>query len=104
MSESLEMIAMEMISYAGDAKADAFIALRAARKGDFEEAKTLIMQAEEKITESHKIHLKLLGIDNQFQSINEQLLITHAMDTLMTSNSEIDLIKELIEILKEKAR
>ncbi len=102
MSESFENIAMEMISYAGDAKADGFNALHAARKKNFDEADQLMEQADKKITTSHQIHLKLLGSDNQFKSINEQLLISHAMDTLMTTTSELDLIKELIGILKEK--
>lgn len=102
MSEALENIAMEMISYAGGAKADGYNALHAAKKKNFEEASKLMNQAEEKITISHQIHLKLLGIDNQFKSINEQLLITHAMDTMMTVTSELDLIKEIIDILKER--
>ncbi len=104
MHESLEIIAMEMISFAGDAKADAYHALHAAKRGDFEEAKRLLESAEEKLTLSHRTHLKLLGIENQFKSINEQLLVTHAMDTMMTSNSEINLINELVDILKEKVR
>ncbi|MGV8026474.1 MAG: PTS lactose/cellobiose transporter subunit IIA [Anaerolineaceae bacterium] len=104
MNESLEIIAMEMISYAGDAKADGYNALHAAKNGDFDEARKLLELAEEKITISHRIHLKLLGIDSQFKSMNEQLLITHAMDTMMTSTSEINLITELVDILKEKER
>ncbi len=105
MSEPLENIAMEMISYAGDAKADGYNALHAAKKGNFEEAGKLLKLAEEKITISHQIHLKLLGIDNQFKSINEQLLITHAMDTMMTATAELDLINEIVDILKrEKVR
>lgn len=104
MSEPLENIAMEMISYAGDAKADGYNALHAAKKGDFEEAGILLKVAEEKITASHRIHLKLLGINSQFKNINEQLLITHAMDTLMTSASELNLINELVDLLKRKER
>jgi PTS system cellobiose-specific IIA component len=104
MSEPLEIIAMEMISYAGDAKADGYNALHAAKKGDFDEARKLLELAEEKINTSHRIHLKLLGIDSQFKSINEQLLITHAMDTMMTSTSELNLINELVDILKGKER
>ena len=101
MGDSLETIAMEIISYAGDAKADIFAALHAARAGDYEAASDLLKTAEEKITVSHKIHLKLLGVECEFKSINEQLLIGHAMDTLMTVNSEFDLTKEIVGIIKE---
>ncbi|MEL7657370.1 MAG: PTS lactose/cellobiose transporter subunit IIA [Bacillota bacterium] len=104
MSDSLENIAMEIISFAGDAKADGYSALHTAKKGDFEEASKMLELAESKIVKSHQIHLKLLGIDSKFNSINEQLLVSHAMDTLMTTASELSLIKELVDILKEKAR
>ena len=102
MSDSFETVAMEIISYAGDAKADGYEALHVARKGNFEEADKLLKLADEKITASHQIHLKLLGIDGQFKNINEQLLIAHAMDTLMTVNSELDLIREIVGILRER--
>ncbi len=104
MSDSLETIAMEMISYAGDAKADGYNALHAAKKKNFADASKFMKMAEEKIATSHQIHLKLLGIDSQFKSINEQLLVSHAMDTMMTTTSELDLIRELIDLLKEKER
>ena len=104
MSDSLETIAMQMISYAGDAKADGYSALHAAKKKNFDEADRLMKTADEKITTSHQIHLKLLGIKDQFKNINEQLLITHAMDTMMTATAELDLINEIVDILKEKAR
>ena len=101
MGDSLETIAMQIISFAGDAKADIFAALHAARAGDYEKASDLLKTAEEKITVSHQIHLKLLGVDGAFKSINEQLLISHAMDTLMTVNSEFDLTREIVGIIRE---
>lgn len=101
MGDSLETIAMQIISFAGDAKADIFQALHTARAGDYETACELLKTAEEKITVSHQIHLKLLGVDCEFKSINEQLLISHAMDTLMTVNSEFDLTKEMVEIIRD---
>jgi PTS system cellobiose-specific IIA component len=104
MSESLAKFAMDMIIHGGDAKGDAFDALRMARKGDFTKAEDFMALADKKMAECQRVHLKLLGIDLQFQSINEQLLVMHAMDTMMSTISQMDLIREIIAILQENLK
>jgi len=104
MSENLEIIAMEIIVHAGNAKAEAYDALKYAKKNDFIKVEELLNNAEKENVEAHKIHLKLLGLQEGFKNINEQLLVIHAMDTMMTTMSEINLIGELIELYKEKVR
>lgn len=102
MNAELEQIALEIISNAGIAKNGAYEALRAARKKDFSGVKEKLAQADSALNTGHRVHLKLLSGQIKNSSFQAQLLITHAMDTLMTSMSEINLIKEIIEILEEK--
>jgi len=102
MSAELEQVALEIISNAGIAKSEAFDALHLARKNDFHSVKEKLLQADSAINESHRIHLKLLSGQITCNTFQAQLLITHAMDTLMTCMSEIDLIKEMIGILEDK--
>ena len=104
MSDNLEIIAMEIIVHAGNAKAEAYEALKYAKKKDYSKVDELLNKAEDENVAAHKIHLRLLGLTEEFKSINEQLLVTHAMDTMMTTMSEINLIRELIDLYKEKAR
>jgi len=104
MSDNLEVIAMEIIVHAGNAKAEAYEALKYAKKNDYSKVDELLSKAEDENVAAHKIHLQLLGLTEEFKSINEQLLVTHAMDTMMTTMSEINLIRELIDLYKEKAR
>lgn len=103
MEDNLEQIALQIITISGIAKSEAFEALKLARKSKYEESSKAIERADQKITESHIVHTKLITGDYECKSYREQLLINHAMDTLMTSMSEINLIKEIIEILKERA-
>ena len=104
MVENIEEIAMEIIIHAANAKAEAYDALGCAKKNDNNKVEGLLKSAEEELVESHKTHLKLLGLHNNFKCINEQLLVNHAMDTMMTTMSEINLIKELIELYQRKER
>ncbi len=102
MSINIEEVSCEIIVHAGNAKANAYDALRCVKKGDYDAANDLLVLADEDVVKSHKIHLRLLGLKEAFKSVNEQLLVTHAMDTLMTTMSEINLIKELIDLYQRK--
>lgn len=104
MPDDLEVISMQIIVHAGNAKAEAYDALQCAKKKDFTQVENLLKKAEDENIAAHKIHLQLLGLQGGFKNINEQLLVTHAMDTMMTTMSEINLIKELIDLYKEKVR
>lgn len=101
MVDNLETISCQIIVHSGNAKAEAYEALRAAKEKRFGDAEILLDNAEKENVKSHKIHMKLLGEEFEFKNSCEQLLVTHAMDTLMTTVSEINLIKEIIDMYKE---
>ena len=91
---------MMLIVHSGDARAAAFHALQEAKAGNYEEAKKLMAESQEKALEAHHIQTGLLTDEGNPQ-VN--LLLVHAQDHLMTSMLAQELIAELIELHEKKA-
>ncbi len=100
LQSELNQVSMQIILYAGDARTFASDSLKAAQKFDFETANKLIIHAEENITKAHKAQTNVLQSATAGTEVKYSLLFAHAQDTLMTIISEINISKELINVLK----
>ncbi len=103
----LEMISMQIIAGAGDAKGLAFDALEEAKKGNFKQAQDFIRQSEEASKTAHKAQMDLLVAQANGEMGAVDVLLVHAQDHLMTTLLAQELIKELIrlyELRKEDKR
>lgn len=91
--------AFQIILDAGDARAlceDALVLLEGFK---FEEARTKMKEAKEKINCAHRVHTEILQEDiADPENSKYSMIFTHAQDTLMTINSEIILVNHLIKI------
>ena len=90
---------MMLIVHSGDARAAAFHALQEAKAGNYEEAKKLMAESQEKALEAH--HIQTAEGNGEGPQVN--LLLVHAQDHLMTSMLAQELIAELIELHEKKA-
>lgn len=97
-----EMIVMNIIISAGEAKGYMYEALSKAKESKFDEVDALIEKAEEAIGKAHDIQTSLLTKEANGEKINISILFVHAQDHLMTCMSEKNLIKEIIEMRKER--
>lgn len=97
-----EMIVMNIILKAGEAKGYMYEALGKAKEGKFDEVDTLTERAEEALGEAHDVQTSLLTREANGEKINVSILFVHAQDHLMTCMSEKNLIKEIIEMRKER--
>jgi len=52
--EEMTLLGFEIVAYAGDARSKLFEALKAAEKGDFAQAESLVEEAGSCIAEAHK--------------------------------------------------
>lgn len=100
--ESLDMVSFGIIANAGDARSFAFQALDAAKHGNFEEADELMKRSEEAGTLAHKAQTDLLFKEMNGEHTEVNVLLVHSQDHLMTSMLAQELIKELIELYKNK--
>lgn len=97
-----EMISFGIIAHAGDARSYAFGALEAAKAGNFEEAEALLKQSNDAAVEAHHMQTELLVNEANGNKTPVDVLLVHAQDHLMTSMLAVELIKELINIYKNK--
>lgn len=93
-------IAMQIILHSGNAREFASEALNQAKEFYFVNTVELMNQAEAEMVLAHKSQTDIIQNEAKGANYEINLLFIHAQDTLMTINSEIKLIKELISILK----
>lgn len=94
----LTKVAMQIILHAGNARNYAEKALEKTKKGELDESKDLLEKSDNEILEAHRSQTKIIQDEASGKSYDSSLLFNHAQDTLMTSMSEIRIMKQLIEM------
>ncbi|MBM7557356.1 PTS lactose/cellobiose transporter subunit IIA [Halanaerobacter jeridensis] len=98
---NLEQVSFKITLHAGNAKELAHDALTEAKKGNYQKADELIEEAHEEYAKGHDIQSENMSKDDPKQRVMTNMLLAHAMDHLMSANTEISLIEEMIELHKE---
>lgn len=96
-----ELIAMNIIASAGEARSMCIEALREAREDRFEEAEKMLSEAESTIQTAHKAQMDLLVEEANGEKADISILLIHAQDHFMTSLLALDLAREIIELHKK---
>lgn len=100
-NEEIEMITVEIIAYAGDARSKYMGALAAANDAEYAKADKLIQEGNELITEAHNTQTQILQMEAAGESIKVNFLTVHAQDHLMTVMLLRDLVKNFITLYKK---
>ena len=94
-----EKVAFDIISLAGDAKAELQKALKLAHEGKFAEKQSLIDKASEQLQQAHKLQTQeLLTREANGEKLSFNVLISHAQDYLMTTYTLKDVAVEIINL------
>ncbi|WP_319468137.1 PTS lactose/cellobiose transporter subunit IIA [uncultured Trichococcus sp.] len=96
-----DQIIMGLILNAGDAKQHIYEALNQAKQGNLEESDKEIHLAENALNEAHNLQTRFLAQEAGGNRTEISALFVHAQDHLMTTITEINLIKEIIELRVE---
>ncbi|EGT3573652.1 PTS N,N'-diacetylchitobiose transporter subunit IIA [Citrobacter amalonaticus] len=97
-AEELEEVVMGLIINSGQARSLAYAALKQAKQGDFDAAKTMMEQSRMALNEAHLVQTKLIEGDQGEGKMKVSLVLVHAQDHLMTSMLARELVAELIEL------
>ena len=97
----IELVAMELVGNAGEARSLAFEALAEAKKGNFEKAEELLNQSKEASLKAHHTQTELICNEADGNKVEIGLLMVDAQDHLMTSILARELISEMIELYKK---
>ena len=99
--EGIELIAFEIISNVGMAKSLAVEALRVARQGDYDKAEAKLKEASQYLLNGHHAHTSLLQQEAAGNKVELSLIIMHAEDQMMSTETIKLLAEEMIEMYKE---
>ncbi|MGB9779825.1 MAG: PTS lactose/cellobiose transporter subunit IIA [Caldanaerobacter sp.] len=96
----LEQIVFTIISRAGNARSNAFEALKYAKEGDFKKAEECLKKAGEELLEAHHVQTDMIHKEAAGEKQEVTLLLVHAEDHLMNAILAKELITEMIELYK----
>ena len=97
----MEAIVFELISRGGTAKGMAYEALAAAELGNYEEAESLLKQADEELLAIHNVQTSLIQSEAAGDKNEVSILFVHAQDHLMTAIEAKNLIECMIKMHKK---
>lgn len=97
-----EQINFMLILHSGNARSKIIQALREYREGKVEEADILLVQAEEDLNNAHQIHFKMVQKEASGEKVEFAMLLMHAEDHLMSTITMKELVKELLDLFKQK--
>lgn len=100
--QNLETI-MGLIINGGNAKSDAMEAIRAAKKGQFDEADQKLKDADAALGEAHKSQTGMLTKEASGDPVAVSLLMVHGQDHLMNAITFRDLAAEVVDVYKKMA-
>ncbi|PJI06802.1 MULTISPECIES: PTS lactose/cellobiose transporter subunit IIA [Clostridium] len=102
--EDSEMIALEIIGSAGDARSKLVLALDECNNNNFKKAETLMAEANELIQEAHNVQTKMLQAEASGDKVDICFLMVHAQDHLMTTILLRDVIKSFVNLYKRTSK
>ena len=83
--QDMELIIFEIISNGGNAKALVYEAMEESEKGNFEEARKLLEEADTFLNKAHQVQTDLIQKEAAGERNEVTVLFVHAQDHLMTS-------------------
>lgn len=96
----METIIFGMISHVGSARSSYLEDLRAARTGDFTEAESKIEEGNESLKTGHSVHHQLIQKEASGEKVEIQLLLVHAEDLLITTETLREVVIEFVNVYK----
>lgn len=99
--EKLESVSFQIITHAGEAKSEAMLAIYAAKDGNFDEAQEKLKIANKQINIASEQHFELIQHEAQGNQIQIPLLLMHAEDQLLSTQTLILMAEEIINLHKK---
>ncbi len=99
--EQMEMICFQIISSVGMAKSSYVEAMRAAAKGDFDEAAEKMKEGDAFYAKGHDAHADLIAQEANGEAVAFSLILMHAEDQMMASETVRLMAEENIKLYQK---
>lgn len=91
-------VPIELIAVAGDARSEAMHGIQLAKKGELEEARLVIKNAEERLLQAHQLQTDLIQQEASGNKVDVNIILVHSQDHLTSAILTIDLAKEMVDL------
>lgn len=98
--EETSEIAMILISKAGSSRSESMLAIKEAKKLNFEKANNHLYEAKKFLIEAHDIQTNLITSEAREENLHINLLLIHAQDHLSIAIIAQDFAKELVDLYR----
>lgn len=98
--QALCLKSFQIIASVGEARSSFIKAVASAKTGNFEEAERLMLDGKNLYTEGHSIHTSMLQETASGVNLPIDLILVHAEDQLMSTESFEFMASELIDVYK----
>lgn len=95
--EGIELQCFQIISAVGMARSSYIEAIQAAKKGNFEGARAMIVEGEQSFLQGHGAHATMIQQEASGNKIEPCLLLIHAEDQLMSAEGFKIIATEMIQ-------
>lgn len=103
MREEDYKVPFKVIAYAGDSKSQSEKALRAAREGDFEEAKKFLEEAEKGVIQAHQCQTSLVTEEANGNPVPVNIITVHSQDHLTMALIMSEIADDFINLYQRVA-
>lgn len=98
--EDMEMVAMEIVAYAGEARTQFLQAMDAMADKNFDKAEELIKAGYETVLSAHESQTDMITKEASGEDMELCFLMVHAQDHLMTAMLLGDMCKRFLKMMK----
>ncbi len=102
-NENMELLCLQIITNAGEARSECMTALTAAAEGKFDEAESSMKAAEECRKSAHHVHTQLITMDAGGELNQLSLIMVHSEDIMMSAEITYSLAAEMIKMYRKLA-
>ena len=99
--ENYEMVCFQIISAVGTARSCYVEAIQEAKAGNIERARALIKEGDEAGIQGHHAHMGMIQQEASGESVKTGLLLMHAEDQLMASETIKIMAEEFIDLYEK---
>lgn len=104
MEVRMEDIIMNLVVNSGEARSKAMEAIGEAKKGEIDNARILLSEAETSLGKSHDYQMDLICAEAGGEQIPMSLIMVHGQDHLMNAMVILDLAKEFVELYEHQKK
>ena len=101
MDESRYMNDFQIVAIAGSSRSKSLLALKEAKKGNYNKAAELLKGAEEDMNQAHELQFGMLQQECSGNPVDITIVTVHGQDHMTMAVCTYDLVVEMIDLIKE---